>query len=152
MGQVSSCCVLLSCSRAPRTTGGSVLLILATAITSVMSTATATPTTTTRPTRMAWPSDSAARKGRSDKVTGNGEISTSAEGELIPGESQNNPSIRSAGRCLHGGRARDNPFHGWNRYADRTRALQQFCTADAQQGRRNYDERRKTRGSIPAAL
>lgn len=44
---------------AARTTGGSALRMAATPRISAMSTATATPTTTTRAMRMAWPSDSA---------------------------------------------------------------------------------------------
>ncbi len=40
---------------------------------------------------------------RSDAVTaGRRRSSTYAEGELIPGKSQNNPPVQTAGRCLHG--------------------------------------------------
>lgn len=47
---------------------------------------------------------SSSRKGRSDKVTGDGEISTLAEGELIPGKSQNDfENLYKAGRkCCRG--------------------------------------------------
>ena len=90
------------CNARP-TTGGSARRMAATRPTSVMSTATATPTTTTRPTRMAWPSDSAARKGRSDKVTGNGEI-------IVGG-------IRvSIGFALRGWQVGLKPINGSNRY------------------------------------
>lgn len=40
---------------------------------------------------------------RTDAVTaGRRRSSTHAEGELIPGKSQNNPPVQTAGRCLHG--------------------------------------------------